>query len=54
VCWRVQAEAAAAVKAAAEAAVAADGAEEVALALRMHSDALRLSHERHIPKAATT
>jgi hypothetical protein len=43
-----------AVKAAAEAEAAADGAEAVALALRMHSDALRLSHERHIPKAATT
>jgi hypothetical protein len=40
------------VKAAAEAAVAAE--EAVALALRMQSDALRLSHQRHIPKAALT
>jgi hypothetical protein len=29
-------------------------AEAAALAQRMQSDALRLSHERHVPKAATT
>jgi hypothetical protein len=51
VCWRVQAEAAAAVKAAAEAAAADGRRRRQLLALRMHSDALRVSHERHIPKA---